>query len=305
MSEQQMSDQQISVQQLSRLRDQYQRIAIPEGLDTVVQDAMRRAGIRPYSFRSRLRGALVAAAAVVCLFTIAVNAVPALAATMENVPILGRIVQVLTFTNLRASQRDQGYDININVPQISGLADAALQDRLNQQYLAKAREMYGEFVAGIGGLEEGQLAHKALEAGYKVKVHTEELMVIEHWKVEIAASGTESVKYDTIDLRHEVLITLPSLFRDDGYVRAISASILAQMKTRMANDPEVMFFTNPDDPWAFRQIAADQTFYMNEERELVIVFDEYAVAPGCMGVVEFVIPTDVIADHLVGSGYIR
>ena len=55
----------------------------------------------------------------------------------------------------------------------------------------------------------------------------------------------------------------------------------------------------------FVKIDPEQTFYINADSQLVIVFDEYAVAPGCMGIVEFAIPTDIIRDMLVGNTYIR
>lgn len=285
---------------IARLRDEYLRIAIPEELDIVVRNSLTRTK----RHRSRLRNVAVAAAGVFCLVTVLLNAVPALAATLAEVPVLGKIVDVLTFTSFRESSEQQGYDLNIDVPRISGL-DTALQDSLNQRYLAQARNLYASFMERIGNLEEGQLAHQALDAGYKVKVSTTELLVIEHWKVQIAASGTESVTYDTIDLHNEVVLTLPGLFADESYIETISANIKEQMAAQMAESNEVMYFTDPGNPSTFRQIASDQTFYINEDHKLVIVFDEYAVAPGFMGVVEFVIPTDVIADQLVGSAYIR
>ena len=123
--------------------------------------------------------------------------------------------------------------------------------------------------------------------------------------MEVGASGAESVKYDTIDLDNQVLLTLPGLFKDDGYIDAITANIKEQMTEQMAAAEGVMYFMDEDDPYAFHQIDANQTFYISEDHKLVIVFDEYAVAPGVMGVVEFTIPTGIIADDLAGSTYIQ
>ena len=61
-----------------------------------------------------------------------------------------------------------------------------------------------------------------------------------------------------------------------------------------------MYFMDADDPCAFHQIDASQT-----NHKLMIVFDEYAVAPGVMGAVEFEILTDVIAHLLAGNDYIQ
>ena len=48
----------------------------------------------------------------------------------------------------------------------------------------------------------------------------------------------------------------------------------------------------------FKQISGDQNFYLNEEYDLVIIFDEYEVAPGSMGMPQFVIEQEVLEDIL-------
>ena len=46
----------------------------------------------------------------------------------------------------------------------------------------------------------------------------------------------------------------------------------------------------------FQAIAPDQQFYLDENGDLVIVFGEYAVAPGSMGMPRFVIDEEAISD---------
>jgi hypothetical protein len=60
---------------------------------------------------------------------------------------------------------------------------------------------------------------------------------------------------------------------------------------------------NPIDP--FEKITANHNFYINQDNKLVISFDKYEVAPGYMGVVEFIIPTEILSGDLVGSEYIK
>lgn len=56
---------------------------------------------------------------------------------------------------------------------------------------------------------------------------------------------------------------------------------------------------------ALDKISANQNFYINEEVKFVISFDKYEVAPGYMGVQEFVVPTEAITDILVSNQYIK
>ena len=46
----------------------------------------------------------------------------------------------------------------------------------------------------------------------------------------------------------------------------------------------------------FRAIDPDQQFYLDENGDLVIVFGEYEVAPGSMGIPRFVIDEEAISD---------
>lgn len=83
------------------------------------------------------------------------------------------------------------------------------------------------------------------------------------------------------------------------------------MRHQMKEDPDKIYWVSgtgdkdimPGD--MFKKISANQNFYINKDHKLVISFDKYDVAPGYMGVVEFVIPTDVISKVLVGHEYIR
>ena len=59
------------------------------------------------------------------------------------------------------------------------------------------------------------------------------------------------------------------------------------------------------DEECFKSIAIDQNFYINDENQLVIVFDEYEVAPGSMGTPEFVIPTELLNGLLAQPSVLR
>ena len=70
----------------------------------------------------------------------------------------------------------------------------------------------------------------------------------------------------------------------------------AQMNA--SEDDTISYWTESEyeDVKACYVIDADQNFYFNEQGELVLAFDEYEVAPGYMGNVEFVIPEKIVED---------
>jgi hypothetical protein len=167
-------------------------------------------------------------------------------------------------------------------------------------------DLFNKFIDGYG---ENEWSPQALEADFTVKASTGNTYAVEFIVTEIAGSAKESVRYDNTDLANRIIITLPSLFTDDRYIDVISDNIKAQMRRKTNPAEGVMFFIKGEEPPfvqdGFDKIAPDQTFYINEDYKLVIVFDEYEVAPGAMGIVEFIIPTDAIQDLLVSNAYIR
>ena len=90
-------------------------------------------------------------------------------------------------------------------------------------------------------------------------------------------------------LRLNLYIARLLLFRPDAdYVSVLSAEVLRQMEEQMAADASLSYLTDE-----FTAIDPEQSFYWNADGDLVLVFDEYAVAAGYIGMVEFTIPQDV------------
>ena len=62
----------------------------------------------------------------------------------------------------------------------------------------------------------------------------------------------------------------------------------------MAADSGITYFLDSETPeWDFTGLTGEEDFYFDSQGQLVIVFDEYEVAPGYMGAVEFTIPKSV------------
>lgn len=156
-----------------------------------------------------------------------------------------------------------------------------------------------------------ELEKLSIDRGDIVQTDTEKLLSVGHYVAETAASSSLAIDYDTIDKQKNMIITLPSLFKNDQYIARISDYIVEQMRHEMkATNQEKTYWVSgaglQDEGLVdlFTTIKADQNFYITKEGKLVVVFDEYEVAPGYMGVVEFEIPTKVFADLLVSNEYI-
>lgn len=286
---------------LEELKKEYHHIPVPDELDFVVRQALKQ-----NKGRSVVRRSAIGAAAAVLLFVGSVNASPALARAMEQIPVLSQVVNVVTFTSYKLEEG--GYSANIEVPSLENMNNKELQASLNSKYIEESKALYEQFVAETR-LQDVEGGHFSLKSGYEIKTNNEQILSLARYVVETAGSAAESYQFDTIDKQNEWLITLPSLFKNDDYIAIISDNIKQQMISQMEQDDSLVYWVEQKGEEAmsdaFQQIAADQSFYINDQQQLVIVFNEYEVAPGYMGIVEFTIPTQVLADVLVSDVYIK
>lgn len=286
---------------LDELKKEYNQIPVPAELDFVVRQALKKnRGI------SVMKKTAIGAAAAALLFVGCVNASPALARSMEQLPVLGQVVKVVSFTSYKVE--DGGNSAHIEVPSLEDMNNTELQASLNEKYAAESKALYEQFLTETK-LQDVKGGHFSIDSGYEIKTNNEQILSLARYVVETAGSSAESYHIDTIDKQNEWLITLPSLFKHDDYIAVISDNIKQQMISRMEQDESLIYWIEQADDEAmtdaFQHISADQTFYINDQQQLVIVFNEYEVAPGYMGIVEFTIPSEVLADVLVSDAYIK
>lgn len=291
---------------LEQLKQEYMNIQIPEELDFVVRSSIKkgRKNMKRKNNIKKIKIASVSVAASVVLLTAGVNTSPVLAQNLSSLPIVGGIVKVLTFREYKVDENT--YNADIKVPEIQGLENKELENSLNEKYLNESKELYDQFMEDMKDLEKAGGGHLGVDHGYIVKTDTDKILSIGRYVVNTVGSSSTTFKYDTIDKEKQILITLPSLFKDDTYVDIISDNIKSQMKEQMKSDESKVYWVEEEEfAEPFQKISNEQSFYINPEGKLVISFDKYEVAPGYMGNPEFVIPTEAISEILVGNQYIK
>ncbi|MDM5326221.1 RsiV family protein [Neobacillus sp. CF12] len=288
---------------LERLKSKYMDIEIPSDLDDVVNKALNRSRKKN---RTPIK-ILVGSGAVAALLMVVLNTNPVLAKSLSDVPVIGNVINVMTFVEYKVD--DEKHHANIKVPSISNLKDKDLEKSLNEKYLKENKQLYQEFLQEVESLQKQGDGHIGVESGYVIKTDNEKILSIGRYVVDTVGSSSTTFKYDTIDKKKHLILTLPILFENQNYIEKISENIKDQMKQQMKEDKTKVYWIldagveNPIDP--FEKITANHNFYINQENKLVISFDKYEVAPGYMGVVEFIIPTELLYDDLLGSEYIK
>lgn len=294
-------------EKLKDLEKQYNKVPIPKELDFVVERALQQGKKKR---KKRAPQWLLGSAAAAMLFTAGLNVSPAMARTLSEIPVVGSVVKVLTWTEYEVAE--DTYDANITVPSIENLENQKLANTLNEKYRAEGKALYDNFITEVGDLKANGGGHLGVDSGYDIKTDNDQILSIGRYIVNTVGSSSTVMHYDTIDKENEILITLPMLFKDDHYIQTISDNIKEQMQEQIAasNQEKVYWvkgagLSDEELMEEFKTINAEQQFYISDKGKLVISFDKYEVAPGYMGVVEFEIPTNVLKNDLVSMQYIH
>lgn len=222
--------------------------------------------------RKRFSWPLQAAAVLVFLLVAVPNLSPAAAQAMQRVPVLGQVVEVITLRNYL--YEDDHNRADVQVPQV------------NEQVQADTDRLVAQFEADMV-----QAGYQGLEVSYQVVTDTDDWFTLRIDALQTMASGYQTARFYHIDRHRDQLVTLSDLFpAGTDYAAALSEEVLRQMQQQMAADETAAYF-----PEEFTGIDPEQNFYWNEAGELVLVFDEYTIAAGVMGMPEFVIPNEVRA----------
>ncbi len=191
-----------------------------------------------------------------------------------------------------------------NTVEVPPALEEGVEDMNDQidQYIETLRQTY------IWYVNRKYMGYTALDAYYTILINDEKQLSVRFDGTLNVGGSVNFSRSFTLDKRTGKVLTLADLFQNGAdYITPISSNILEQMAAQIENGTRKYYI--PGTGWAdadcFHHIAEDQNFYINNQGTLVIAFNEYEVAPGFMGCVEFEIPTSIISPLLRESTLIR
>lgn len=194
-------------------------------------------------------------------------------------------VNIRTIRDLKIGWGDNRIDIE--APEFSGNGADELNSAV-KNYTDEAKEKF------LWYFSRSYNGYVAEDMRYTV-IRDDENYFIAQFNVTANAGGSlDYSRWITFDKKSGKVLELPDLFREDiDYIEILSDEILEQMIYKNEHE-EGSFFVDGED--AFTGINEDANFYIDSFDRLVIVFDEYEVAPGYMGSPEFYIPKKLLEE---------
>ncbi len=287
--------------EMQQLKQEYKEIKMNEEQKKELVSMMEQA--KKDKRRKSNNYAGILAAAAVATFVILPNTSAGVAQAMSNIPLLGNLVDIVTFRDYE--YEDEQNIANVEIPEI--LVDDTASENVSEESKENLQGTAKEINAEIKGVADKFVKefeeNLKKEEGYQEVVVNSEIMqttdnyfTIKLMCYQANASGAEWDYYYTIDLQTGEYLELASLFKEGSdYKQLISENIKEQMQAQMDADENVIYWLNEEmEEWNFKSITDETAFYLNENNEIVISFHEGDVAPMYMGIVQFVIPNEVV-----------
>ncbi|MCT4508698.1 MAG: DUF3298 and DUF4163 domain-containing protein [Tepidibacter sp.] len=248
---------------------------------------------------------LTVAACICVVFVGLVNTNKLFAANILDVPVIGDIVNLVTIDKM--ALYDKYREINIEIPSIEGLEDNNAQEKINSILKERAIAVYDKAVENSEKIKEdskkaGFLTSipETVSQSYILIRNNEDILSFKVVTTQIKASGYDRADFYNVALKNSKLLNISDLFdKDYDYISSINNEIITKMKEEIEKEEAGYFIEE------FDTIDENTNFYINENDKLVIVFDEYEIAAGYIGMPEFIIDTSVFGDNISELGYLK
>ena len=286
---------------LKKAKQTYNSIEIPQELGYVVNRAVHENKVhKRESMRTWLKGATATLATTFALFVILLNTNESFAKAMEDVPIIGSIAEVFTVREYKEESEVELIDAKI--PAIRNTGNTDLEKRINYEISSKINEVleeakqraeeYKNAVLATGGTMEDFIPTQ-INIDYEITYQDEKLISFVITKSESFASAYQEQYFYNIDIENGKELNLKDVL-GANYKEIVDAEVNKQIAERKAQDEENNLYFTPEEG-GFSGIDNEyQEFYINEDKKVTIVFQKYDIAPGYMGIQNFVIPNEII-----------
>lgn len=268
----------------------YESIKIPENLEYKVNNALR---INKNKSRFYINRVVTVCSSVCLLFILLLNVNPSFANTVNDIPVIGKITSI--FTIREYFKEDDSEIINVKEPAII-TNNKDVEEKINNIIANKIKDLEKESELSVDEIKKeidytdrkGSIYPKVnVRIDYEIKYNQNNILSFVLIKEEGINTTSKDLYTYNFNLESGNEITLEELL-GNNYEDTINKEIRNQIAEREEKDKNQLFFNENDNiDNYFKGISKDQNFYINENKNPVVVFNKYEIAPGYMGIQEF------------------
>ena len=221
---------------------------------------------------------------------------------LQSIPGLGRYFQLITLR--KYSFHYGSHSAEVQTPYLAVGAEEAKSDSAWKEAKSDSAEKINADIAKITEELIQEFKEELTKSEYKnLDVHSEVILNSEEYYVlslsvlqEEGDSHTLN-HYYTVDKHSGELLTLSELFPyTANYKEILTEEVKKQIKEHNRISEDKYFVQDGEDEEGFREVTDEQSFYINADKHLVLVFPEGEIAPMSMGEIQFIMPESIWQD---------
>ena len=221
---------------------------------------------------------------------------------LQSIPGLGRYFQLITLR--KYSFHDGSHSAEVQTPYLAVGAEEAKSDSAWKEAKSDSAEKINADIAKITDELIQEFKEELTKSEYKnLDVHSEVILNSEEYYVlslsvlqEEGDSHTLN-HYYTVDKHSGELLTLSELFPyTANYKEILTEEVKKQIKEHNRISEDKYFVQDGEDEEGFREVTDEQSFYINADKHLVLVFPEGEMAPMSMGEIQLIMPESIWQD---------
>ena len=247
---------------------------------------------KPASVRVLPKAAAAAACFIFIVFFLFPNISVTYAHALEQLPVIGDLVRVVTIRNYFYA--DEYHELDVDVPQVD-IENSEAFDLINKDIDELTDALVQQFYSDLAAI--GDDGHGSVYADYQTVTDTERWFTLKIRVTEASGSSNTYFKYYHVNKQTGSIVRLGDLAADNRFYERIEQEIQKQMRTEMEQNSDLIYWTEDSVIGKdLRSVSPDHNFYWNKDGDLVIPFDKYEIAPGYMGTPEFTISKELLKD---------
>lgn len=187
---------------------------------------------------------------------------------------------------------DTKNEIKVIIPEITGLRDEKYEKELNDTIRARAEEDIKAFEEEAGKRKSDEKSELVIK--YEVKSRGDLISIgLDSYKIFAGdANGENRSIFYNIDVVNNKLLSFKDAFKEGTNYKEI---LNKEIKAQIAKESD-KYFEGED---GFTSVKENQDFYIDENGDFLVVFQQYEIAPRSTGAPEFRIGLDKLRDILV------
>ena len=272
-------------------KSKYDNIEIPDELDSVINSAITEGKYLRRKNKARVimkKIGTVAAIFVISVISI-LNVSPVFAKAVYEIPVLGDLCRVLTFREYHFE--DEIKYIDVKIPKIENTGKTDLEQRVNleiqnvmneciKENETIAKDYYEAFVE-TGGKPEDFIPI-GITVDYEIKCINEQYVSFVVSQYQTAFNAYNHTLYYNIDLESGRIFTLRDWY-GNNYREIVANSIENTIAGWSTEQKEMLW----EDLSIIDLISENTDFYINQDNQIVVVFEKYEASVGAAGSLEF------------------